>query len=147
MSSQYGELRPITGWDMLASLGHPSKFQRVSRLGSVTAQPSSSGRQPNFAALNRGRRLYSSGRPSRWELAHISSLETFSSPIVVYTMFFHCLEIQLWRPVSGSKLYTKGQAVVLNSIVLQCLAAFYILSSPTCTTTDSLPHFCYGRPT
>ena len=28
-------------------------------------------RQPNFAALNRGRHLYSAGRPSRWVLAHI----------------------------------------------------------------------------
>ena len=45
----------------MASLGHPRKFQRVS----------SSGRQPNFAALNRGRHLYSAGRPSRWALAHI----------------------------------------------------------------------------
>jgi len=34
---------------------------------------SSSGRQPNFAALNRGRYLYSAGRPSRWALALISS--------------------------------------------------------------------------
>ena len=34
---------------------------------------SSSGRQPNFAAWNRGRHLYSAGRPSRWALAHISS--------------------------------------------------------------------------
>jgi len=30
-------------------LGHPCKFQRVSRLGSVTARQSRSG--PNFAAL------------------------------------------------------------------------------------------------
>jgi len=30
MSSQYGELRPTNGWDRLASLGHPSKFQPVS---------------------------------------------------------------------------------------------------------------------
>ena len=29
------------------SLGHPSTFQRVSRLGSVTARHSSRGRQPN----------------------------------------------------------------------------------------------------
>jgi len=33
---------------------------------------SSSGRQPNFAALNRGRHLCSARRPSRWALAHIS---------------------------------------------------------------------------
>jgi len=74
MFSQYGEYRPTSRWDLLASLGHPCKFQRVSRLGSVTEWHSCSGRRPNFAALNRGRRLYSAGRPSRWALAHISSL-------------------------------------------------------------------------
>jgi len=62
------------GWDPLPSLWYLCKFRRVSRLGSVTARHSSSGRQPNFAALNRGRHLYSAGRPSRWVLAHISSL-------------------------------------------------------------------------
>jgi len=48
------------------------KFQRV------TAQHSSIGRQPNFAALNRGHHLYSvysAGRPSRWALAHISGFD------------------------------------------------------------------------
>ena len=40
------------------SLGHPCKFERVSRLGSVTARHSSSGLQPNFAALYRGRNLF-----------------------------------------------------------------------------------------
>ena len=34
---------------------------------------SCSGRQPNFAALNRGRHLCSAGPPPRWALAHISS--------------------------------------------------------------------------
>jgi len=32
---------------------------------------SSSGRQPKFAALNRGRQLRLAGRPSGWALAHI----------------------------------------------------------------------------
>ena len=43
----------------------------------LTAWHSSSGRQPNFAALNRGRQLYSAARPSGWALAHISSLILF----------------------------------------------------------------------
>jgi len=47
------------------------KFQWISRLGSVTAGHSSNARQPNFVALNRGCHPYSSGRPSRWALAHI----------------------------------------------------------------------------
>jgi len=76
MSSQYGELRSTNGGDLFRSLGHASKFHRVLRLGSVTAWRSSSGRQPNFAALNRGCHLYSAGRPSRWALAHISSCES-----------------------------------------------------------------------
>jgi len=38
---------------------------------------SSSGRPPNFAALNRGRHLCSAGRPSRWALVHIL-VESFS---------------------------------------------------------------------
>jgi len=51
MSPEYGELRPTSGWDRFISLGHPCKFQRLSRLGSVTARLSSSERPPNFAAL------------------------------------------------------------------------------------------------
>jgi len=50
-SAQYGELQPTSGWDRFVILGHPSAFQQVSRLGSVTACHSSSGCQPNFAAL------------------------------------------------------------------------------------------------
>ena len=37
-SPQYGELRPTSGWDRSGSLRHPCKFQRVLRLGSVTAR-------------------------------------------------------------------------------------------------------------
>jgi len=49
MFSQYGKLRPTNGWDRFVCLGHPSKFQTVSRLASVTAATSLSGGQPNFA--------------------------------------------------------------------------------------------------
>jgi len=73
MSLQYAEVRPTNSWDLLASLVHHSKLQRVLRHGSVTARHSSSGRQPNFAALNKGRHLYLAGRPSRWAFAQISS--------------------------------------------------------------------------
>ena len=51
---QYDEFWPTSGGDQLASLGHPSEFQQVSRLGIVTARHSSSGHQQNFVALNRG---------------------------------------------------------------------------------------------
>jgi len=52
------------------------------RIGRITAWHSSSGRQPNFAALNRGRHLYSAGWPSRWALAHIASFVSFLSVTV-----------------------------------------------------------------
>jgi len=48
MSAQYDELRPTSGWDRFGSLGHPSKFQRVSRVGFVTAATSITGGQPNL---------------------------------------------------------------------------------------------------
>jgi len=38
MSPQCGELRHTNGSDRFGSLGHPCKFQLVSRLGSVTAR-------------------------------------------------------------------------------------------------------------
>jgi len=75
--SQYRELRPTSGCDRSGSLGHPCKFKRVSCLGSVIARHSRIGRQPNFATLNRGRHLYSAGRPSRWALTHILALPFF----------------------------------------------------------------------
>ena len=37
------------GWNRLAGLGHPSKFQRVSRFVFVTAATSLNESQPNFA--------------------------------------------------------------------------------------------------
>ena len=77
MSSQYGEVRPTSGSDLLVSLGHPCKFQRVSCFGSVTVRHSSSGRQSNFAAFNRGRHLYSAGQLRCWALAHVSSFGYF----------------------------------------------------------------------
>jgi len=49
MSAQHGKLQPTNGRDPFTSLGHPSKFQRVSRLAFVTAATSLTGGQPNFA--------------------------------------------------------------------------------------------------
>ena len=63
----FGLLTAEISWRVWA----PQLISTVSRLGSVTARHSSSGRQPNFAALNRGRHLYSAGRPSRWASAQI----------------------------------------------------------------------------
>jgi len=71
MSHNMVNFGPLAAEIGLGVWGTPYEFKRVSRLRSVTARYSSSGSQPNFAALNRGRHLYSAGRPSRWALAHI----------------------------------------------------------------------------
>jgi len=42
-------IRPTDGWDRFWSLGHTSKFQRVSRLAFVTAATPLTGGQPSFA--------------------------------------------------------------------------------------------------
>jgi len=90
MSSQ---LRHTSGWDLLVSLGHPTTFQWVSRLGSVAARHSSSRRQLNFAALNRGHHPYSAGRPSCWALDHILILLwycTITCVAIATTDSVHC---------------------------------------------------------
>ena len=48
--------------------GTPANFNEFRVLAALLH---GTGRQPNFAALNRGRHLYSAGRLSRWALAHI----------------------------------------------------------------------------
>ena len=50
-----------------------------SYIGIITAWHSSSGRQPNFAALRRGRHLYSARWPSRCASAHILVVFTSAS--------------------------------------------------------------------
>jgi len=71
MPPQYGELRSTNGGDLFASLGYPANFNGFRVLAALLHGTHSSGRQPNFAALNRGRHLYSAERPSRWALARI----------------------------------------------------------------------------
>jgi len=61
---------PLTAHVSSGVLGTPANFNGF-RVLAALLQQSGSGRQPNFAALNRGRHLYSAGRPSRWALAHI----------------------------------------------------------------------------
>jgi len=61
----------------------PANFNGFCVLAALlTAWHSSSGHQPNFAALNRGRHLYSAGRPSRWALTHILVVLGFVSSVL-----------------------------------------------------------------
>ena len=77
--------------------------KRVSRLGSVTARHSSSGRQPKFAALNRGRHLHSAGRPSRWALDHI--LVNFLKCVVTEVVLFSIVAFKTFEICRGASNY------------------------------------------
>jgi len=122
MLLQYGELRPTNGWDLLVSLGHHCKFQRVSRLGSVTARHSSSGHQSNFVALNRGRHLYSEGRPSRWALAHILVLDLVSwwMDHAVLILGGRCSQETRNANIFGGGVERGNEQYCLDSICLRC---------------------------
>jgi len=56
--------------------GTPANFNGFRILAALLHGTIYSGRQPNFAALDRGRHLYSAERPSRWALAHILVLNS-----------------------------------------------------------------------
>jgi len=105
---KYGQLWPTSGWDRFTSLGHPCKFQRLSRVGSVTARQSSSQRQPNFEALNRGGHLCLAGRPSRWALAHISNCNCLDKPL------YQRWPLLIKRPTS-----TQATAVMMSFVLLR----------------------------
>jgi len=62
----FGLLTAEICWRVWATPANFNEFRVLAALLHDT-----SGRQPNFAALNRGRHLYLAGRPSRWALAHI----------------------------------------------------------------------------
>jgi len=66
------------------------------RLDSVTARHLVVGvtRQPNFAALNRGRHLCSAGRPSGWALAHIV-VRVFCKQLIFRSLAPGCCSSQI----------------------------------------------------
>jgi len=128
MSPQYDELWLTSGWGMLASLGHPSTFQWVSRLGSVTAWHSSGGHQPNFAALNRGHHIYSAGWPSRSALAHILVIVVTNLQILICNVCT-TLKNSLNRFYCSARLnfdYLHWIIRVVMSLYIVCLPVYYI---------------------
>jgi len=66
MSLQYGELWPLAAEIVSLVWGTPANFNGFRVLAALL--------HSQTAALNRGHQLYSARRPSRWALAHISSI-------------------------------------------------------------------------
>jgi len=62
----FGPLAAEIGLPVRGTTANFNGFRVLAALLHGTLARHSSGRQPNFAALNRGRHLYSAGRPSLW---------------------------------------------------------------------------------
>ena len=73
MSLQHGELHPLTAEILSLVWGTPGNFNRFLVLAALLHGNLVVG-VSQTAALNRGRHLYSAGRPSRWAFAHIFSV-------------------------------------------------------------------------
>ena len=78
VSLVWGTSANFNGFRVLAALLHGTLVVGVSRT----------------AALNKGRHLYSAGRPSRWALAHISSFFFISSILSEYYLLMLMLVTQ-----------------------------------------------------
>jgi len=73
------EIGPVVGAPQLISTGFASWKRYCTALQYWAS---------NFAALNRGRHLYSAGRPSRWALAHILVRLCCGLFVCVFFFFF-----------------------------------------------------------
>ena len=99
-------------------MGHSYKFQWVSRLGSVTARQSSSERQPNFAALNRGRHLYSAGHHvGHWPTFLVMFIEQLTER--ERTFYVMCREyLSVFNIAHQSSRLTATSAAVKTNLAL-----------------------------
>jgi len=104
---------------LLASLGHPS-YQQIST-GFASWQRY--WRQSNVAALNRGRHLYSTGRPSRWASAHILVTFLFASSVSCKDNTTNMSDIMNIRMLFGNpkkRLMAKDRSVLVCYLLLLC---------------------------
>jgi len=62
---------PLTAEISSGVWGTPANFNEFRVLATLLHDTLLTGREPNFAVLNKGRHLYSPGRPSRWAMANI----------------------------------------------------------------------------
>ena len=93
---------------------------------------SSSGCQPKFAALNRGRHLQSTGRPSRWALANILVDLLSTNPASV---LWHC-----WLGIRKSIWHTKFEWWCASMVIFLKHGAEWSAYGPAdaTATTESL---------
>ena len=112
MSSQYGELRPTNGWALLASLGYPCKFQRVSRLGSVILHGTL------VLGVSQTLRRWTQGATYIWQGGHhVGHWPTF----LVFKKFLKLSNYRLSQPLD-SLIKLSYKCTVLPDCRISCLS-------------------------
>jgi len=111
MSEQYGEPRPTSGWDRSGTLGHPCKFQWVSRLGSVTARHCSSGRAKLCGVEQKAPPIFSRAAITSG-MAHISSFLNNCLKLTNYNDFW-C--VKSWENLTSIALCNLPTSLVYCS--------------------------------
>ena len=107
-------------------------------IGSVTAWQSSSGREPNFAALSTEHHLYSTGRPSRWALAHILVMTWFASN---YRAVYRNGECRSLEPFYGLLKYNILRLFVMCDVISGC--ACFCLHCYLDSIRSYFTHLCF----
>ena len=145
MFSQYGELRPTSGWDRLTGLGHHCKFQLVSRLGSVTARYL-------VVGVNQTLRRWTEGATYIWQGDHqVGHWPTFlvfiwNSSNLILQFHMTCARFYLrhWRYINHLLPYLylyilQNTSTIISKHLLQQMPDTDMqLSSDTTTTTTPL---------
>jgi len=132
MFSQYGESQPSSGWDRFTSLGHPNKFQRVSRVGFVTSPMSLNGRQPNFAwclAVSwAGTLIFSFGSSCPQGNFARRKIHFASKSCVILYWQRYCAALELWASAKlcGMVSSRDRAAIPFDTGRSNCLALYFV---------------------
>jgi len=118
ISPQYGELWPTSGWDRSGSFGHPSKFQRVSCLDSVTTRHSIVGVSQTLRCWTESATYIGHGG-SLWALAHILAHSAFT--------------VKLCNPANPAAVTISGQ----NTYAMHILVVSQVVCHSNKATTKS----------
>jgi len=128
---------PLAAEIGLVVWGTPANFYGLCVLAALlhSAQHSSSGRQPNFAILNRRCHLCLAGRPSRWALANISSCECLLVIVIwlIYDNIHAAREVMVHCVLSNPFVLSSYWCVYLSQTVIWMMKRKYVLVTFFCS--------------
>jgi len=138
--SQYSQHRPTNDWDWFGSLGHPSKFQWVSRLGFVKAKF-------HYAIwFEAGRRQVRSWLATSLKPV-CDQFRTSFEPASIMEFGFYCTNVAQWRSPKLCTMFGRLLGWYTICTFLGALAPNRILPGAKFTLRPSLAFFYIGSVT